>query len=167
MYNTGFEVKYHDIMEELTYKLKNNSDNNPDNNPDNKEEDCVYEYTSQDILDICDKLYMDELCSVFYSEDILDDKIDRGMKYVFEKMLDNQEFKIFFNKMKDSYFNETFVDLELTEEEKQTLRNNSHTMVILNLFSKELFYITHKCICQQINTGVIEPSLIYKLNDLV
>jgi len=163
MYNTGFEVKYHDIMEELTYNLKNNSDNNPDN----KEEDCEYEYTSQDILDICDKLYMDELCSVFYSEDILDDKIDRGMKYVFEKMLDNQEFKIFFNKMKDSYFNETFVDLELTEEEKQTLRNNSHTMVILNLFSKELFYITHKCICQQINTGVIEPSLIYKLNDLV
>ena len=159
MYNTGFEVKYHDIMEELTYKLKNN--------PDNKEEDCVYEYTSQDILDICDKLYMDELCSVFYSEDILDDKIDRGMKYVFEKMLDNQEFKIFFNKMKDSYFNETFVDLELTEEEKQTLRNNSHTMVILNLFSKEFFYITHKCICQQINTGVIEPSLIDKLNELV
>ena len=155
MYNTGFEVKYHDIMEELTYKLKNN--------PDNKEEDCVYEYTSQDILDICDKLYMDELCSVFYSEDILDDKIDRGMKYVFEKMLDNQEFKIFFNKMKDSYFNETFVDLELTEEEKQTLRNNSHTIVILNLFSKELFYITHKCICQQINTGVIEPSLIEQL----
>ena len=163
MYNTGFEVKYHDIMEELTYNLKNNSDNNPDN----KEEDCEYEYTSQDILDICDKLYMDELCSVFYSEDILDDKIDRGMKYVFEKMLDNQEFKIFFNKMKDSYFNETFVDLELTEEEKQTLRNNSHTMVILNLFSKELFYITHKCICQQINTGVINGSLIDKLNDLV
>ena len=159
MYNTGFEVKYHNIMEELTYKLKNN--------PDNKEEDCVYEYTSQDILDICDKLYMDELCSVFYSEDILDDKIDRGMKYVFEKMLDNQEFKIFFNKMKDSYFNETFVDLELTEEEKQTLRNNSHTMVILNLFSKDFFYITHKCICQQINTGVIEPSLIDKLNELV
>ena len=163
MYNTGFEVKYHDIMEELTYKIKNN----PDNNPDNKEEDCEYEYTSQDILDICDKLYMDELCSVFYSEDILDDKIDRGVKYVFEKMLDNQEFKIFFNKMKDSYFNETFVDLELTEEEKQTLRNNSHTMVILNLFSKELFYITHKCICQQINTGVINGSLIDKLNDLV
>ena len=163
MYNTGFEVKYHDIMEELTYNLKNNSDNNPDN----KEEDCEYEYTSQDILDICDKLYMDELCSVFYSEDILDDKIDRGMKYVFEKMLDNQEFKIFFNKMKDSYFNETFVDLELTEDEKQTLRNNSHTMVILNLFSKELFYITHKCICQQINTGVINGSLIDKLNDLV
>ena len=159
MYNTGFEVKYHDIMEELTYKLKNN--------PDNKEEDCEYEYTTQDILDICDKLYMDELCSVFYSEDILDDKIDRGVKYVFEKMLDNQEFKIFFNKMKDSYFNETFVDLELTEEEKQTLRNNSHTMVILNLFSKELFYITHKCICQQINTGVINGSLIDKLNDLV
>jgi hypothetical protein len=159
MYNTGFEVKYHDIMEELTYNLKNNSDNNPDN----KEEDCEYEYTSQDILDICDKLYMDELCSVFYSEDILDDKIDRGMKYVFEKMLDNQEFKIFFNKMKDSYFNETFVDLELTEEEKQTLRNNSHTMVILNLFSKELFYITHKCICQQINTGVIDASLIGQL----
>jgi len=159
MYNTGFEVKYHDIMEELTYKLKNNSDN--------KEEYCEYEYTSQDILDICDKLYMDELCSVFYSEDILDDKIDRGMKYVFEKMLDNQEFKIFFNKMKDSYFNETFVDLELTEEEKQTLRNNSHTMVILNLFSKELFYITHKCICQQINTRVIDASLIGQLFDSI
>ena len=162
MYNTGFEVKYHDIMEELTYKLKNN--------PDNKEEDCVYEYTSQDILDICDKLYMDELCSVFYSEDILDDKIDRGMKYVFEKMVRVQPwgFKTrFFNKMKDSYFNETFVDLELTEEEKQTLRNNSHTMVILNLFSKDFFYITHKCICQQINTGVIDASLIGQLFDSI
>lgn len=156
MYNTGFEVKYHDIMEELIYKLKHNT-----------EEDCEHEYTTQDILDICDKLYIDELCSVFYSEDILDDKIDQGMKYVFEKMLDNQEFKILFNKIKEGYFNETFIDSGLTEEEKQNLRNNSHIMVILTLFSKELFYITHKCICQQINTGIIDDSLMEKLNELV
>ena len=45
----------------------------------------VLEYNKEDILLICDKLYRDELISVFNASNLLDDKIDNGMKYVLEK----------------------------------------------------------------------------------
>jgi len=92
MYNTQFKVKYNTIEVELINKLKvktsqedneehdemkdleNDLDNDLENDLDNDLEDDEenYEYTSQDVLDICNKLYMDELISVFDSENIFD-----------------------------------------------------------------------------------------------
>jgi hypothetical protein len=157
MYNTNFIVKYNDIKEELIHKLKNKTDQEYIDIPDPE-----YEYSSQDILDICHKLYMDELSSVFYAENIIDDKIDQGIQYVLEKMLDNSDFKNIIDKMKELINFST-----ITDEHKSNLNENGDLMVLLILFSKPIFYVTHKCICQQFNTGSIDSQLIEELNQYI
>jgi hypothetical protein len=81
MYNTQFKVKYREIEQELCSKLKDKTEKEYNENPDDE-----YEYTSEDIVDICHKLYIDEFMSVFGADNILEDKIDLGMKHIFEKM---------------------------------------------------------------------------------
>jgi hypothetical protein len=168
MYNTKFIVKYHDIQEELDIILK--KDNEVDH----------YQYSSQDILDICNKLYRDELCSVFYAEDIIDDKIDKGMKYVFDLMLVNPDFKAIIDKKKELLLlKETKnLELELDTVDLDVINLESgldvidletvnldviNLEILLTLFSENIFYITHKCICQQITTGRIDTELLSKL----
>ena len=166
MYDTNFIVKYHDIQEELDLILK--KDNEVDH----------YQYSSQDILDICNKLYRDELCSVFYAEDIMDDKIDKGMKTVFDIMLVNPDFKAIIDKMKELLLLRESKNLELElelESESDTVNLESVNLdtinldtinleILLTLFSENIFYITHKCICQQITTGHIDTDLLEILN---
>ena len=36
--------------------------------------------------------------------------------------------------------------------------------ILLTMFSENIFYITHKCICQQITTGHIDTDLLEILN---
>ena len=154
MYDTNFIVKYHDIQEELDLILK--KDNEVDH----------YQYSSQDILDICNKLYRDELCSVFYAEDIMDDKIDKGMKTVFDIMLVNPDFKAIIDKIKalihlknKDYVKES-MNLETAELETAELETLE---IIFILFSENIFYLTHKCICQQITTEHIDNEIIKTL----
>ena len=184
MYDTNFIVKYHDIQEELDLILK--KDNEVDH----------YQYSSQDILDICNKLYRDELCSVFYAEHIMDDKIDKGLKYIFELMLVNPDFKAVIDKIKalihlknKDYVKESInletseletaeletteletADLETTELETAELETADLEMteletleIIFILFSENIFYLTHKCICQQITTEHIDNEIIKTL----
>ena len=167
MYDTKFIVRYHDIQEELDLILKKE-----------EEEEKYDQYSSQDILDICNKLYRDELCSVFYAEDIMDDKIDKGMKTVFDIMLVNPDFKAIIDKMKELLLlrESKNVELELeSESESDTINLESVNLesvnldtinleILLTLFSENIFYITHKCICQQITTGHIDTDLLENLN---
>ena len=162
MYDTKFIVRYHDIQEELDLILKKE-----------EEEEKYDQYSSQDILDICNKLYRDELCSVFYAEDIMDDKIDKGMKTVFDIMLVNPDFKAIIDKMKELLLlrESKNVELELElESESDTINLESVNLdtinleILLTLFSENIFYITHKCICQQITTGHIDTDLLENLN---
>ena len=155
MYDTKFIVKYHDIQEELDLILK--KDNEVDH----------YQYSSQDILDICNKLYRDELCSVFYAEDIMDDKIDKGMKTVFDIMLVNPDFKAIIDKIKELLLLRESKNLELELDTVNLDTINLDTInleILLTLFSENIFYITHKCICQQITTGHIDTGLLENLN---
>ena len=146
MYNTQFKVKYNDIKEELTYKLKS---------PEYKEtSDEEYAYTIDDILDICDKLYRDELLSVFDAEDIMDDKVDNGLRYVYDIMMKNEPFKEIIDEMTRLYISDD-VSLEQQETMKQ--------IIIISLFSQQLFHIMHKCICQQFDTGEIDEPLLVEL----
>jgi hypothetical protein len=159
MYNTDFKVKYHDIKEELNENLKNKT-----------LKDDEYEYSSQDILDICDKLYRDELCSVFYAENILDDKIDIYMKHVLKQMLVNPGFKSVIDNITELYFNKSSDSSDLPEEiidsseEKQDLREHIDIIIMFTLFSEDIFYMTHKCICQQNDTGLIDANLLTELH---
>ena len=142
MYNTNFIVKYNDIQEEL---LKNNNDES--------------EYSNEDILDICNKLYRDELVSVFYADDLLDDKIDSGMKYILEKMLENNDFKLLTNEAIVKFKNSCIEE----EEEGEERENNFKMILILTMFSQECFYLFHRCICQQLTLGIIDSDLLVQL----
>ena len=178
MYDTKFVVKYHDIQEELDLILKKEEERGVRGVPVDH-----YQYSSQDILDICNKLYRDELCSVFYAEDIMDDKIDKGMKTVFDIMLVNPDFKAIIDKKKELLLLKESKNLELELDtvnlESDTINLNTVNLdtinlesvnldvinleILLTLFSENIFYITHKCICQQITTGHIDTDLLENL----
>jgi hypothetical protein len=147
MYNTDFKVKYHDIKEEL---LKNKTSQQLESNSD---PEC--EYSNQDVLDICNKLYRDELVSVFYADDIIDNKIDNGIKCILEKMILNNDFKLLVDELKHYFFNDSY-----EETIKTYFTQNSNFMIILTLFNPECFYILHKCICQQLTLGTIDTNLL-------
>jgi hypothetical protein len=140
IYNINFDVKYRMIQDELNISY-------------NKD----LEYNKEDILLICDKLYRDELISVFNASNLLDDKIDNGMKYVLEKMLENSKFKLMMDGVKVYLKNK-----ELIVDEHE---DNIDMIIILTLFSQDCFYIFHKCICQQISLGIIEEDLLVKLDE--
>jgi len=187
MYNTAFKVKYYDIEQELIFKLKNKTElkNNNNEEPDNysieedgkreereegeereEEGEDDYEYTSEDIITICDKLYRDELLSVFYADSIMDDKLDKNMQYVLEQLNSNPEFKYIFDETKHLlYLYELNQTKHLTEEEKNIVKDNYDYVVLLTLFSQTLFYITHRCVCQQITTGTVDINLLNELNN--
>ena len=154
MYNTQFKVKYNEIEEELIHKLKDKTPEECAENPDEE-----HEYSSQDVLDICNKLYRDELLSVFGAEDLSDDNIDKGMLYVFDNMMMNDRFKEMMNEMETILINQILQKEEVTPEKQDSLKY----LLLLTLFSQHLFHITHKCICQQIETGMINNDLLVEL----
>ena len=159
MYNTDFKVKYYEIEKELTTKY--------DNEPDS-------EYTKQDIFDVCNKLYNDELSNVFYAENVYDEKIDKGIHSILENMMKNMDFASIIDEAKRRLFldlkpetNEEQITNE-EKEEKAKLDQNSIHIVLIIMFSKHMFYLTHKCICQQLVSGTIEPELLLSLkNELI
>lgn len=152
MYNTQFKVKYNTIENELIYKLK---DKTPHEYADNSDEE--YEYSGDDVIDICNKLYRDELLSVFGAEYLTDDKIYKGMIYVYDIMMTNNKFKEIVNLSYNKFIEVT----ELTSEKHE----NHQQLILIILFSKHLFHITHKCICQQIDVGTIDDELLVTLSN--
>ena len=158
MYNTRFKVKYNDIEDELIHKLKNKTPEEYDPKV-NENSDEEHEYSSQDVIDICNKLYRDELLSVFGVEDLTDDKIDKGMKYVYDIMMTNETFKETINKMANLTSNEFLKNEEITSEKEESIKQ----LILISLFSQHLFHITHKCICQQIEIGTIDHELLVEI----
>jgi len=155
IYNTDFIVKYHDIQEELLSNFNNNKNNDSEN-----------EYSEEDILDVCNKLYKDEIASVFFAEDILDDKIDIGMKTVLDNLLVNTEFQIIFNELK-GHFIDYISDDDSDDDDIINYEeiHNINLLVCLTLFSNKIFFITHKCICQQLVVGLIDNDLLQQLRE--
>jgi len=154
MYNTQFKVKYKDIEDELLHKLKVKT---PQDYEENSDEE--HEYSSQDVIDICNKLYRDELFSVFGVDNLIDDKIDKGINYVYNIMMTNEKFKEIINEMSNLSSNEFLEDKEITPEKQESLRQ----LILISLFSQQLFHIMHKCICQQIEIGIIDNELLVEL----
>ena len=64
MYNTECKVTYHEIETELVFKLKVKDTDTTTTDDDSP--DLEYEYSTQEIIDICHKLYIDEICSVMF-----------------------------------------------------------------------------------------------------
>jgi hypothetical protein len=160
MYNTKFIVKYHDIQEELVLKLKNKTEEEYLENSDDE-----YEYSNKDIIDICDKLYRDELCSVFYAENIIDDKIDKGIQETLQIMLLNNDFKNIIEDIKKVIYSIETPNRkgDIKDDLEENFQKNVTFFAFIILFSQNVFYITHKCICQQLDTGIIDNNLLEEL----
>ena len=91
--------------------------------------------------------------------DILDDKIDAGMIYIYEKMCMNTEFNKIIEDMSQLALNTYLPDNKLQEQQLLDFKQ----LITLTLFSKHVFYITHKCICQHLDLGVIDDELLVEL----
>jgi hypothetical protein len=147
-YNTQFKVKYYDIECELLNKLTNiNSE---------KVSEEETNYSSDDVLDVCHKLYKDEFLSVFYADDFSESQFNTNIDYVQNKMMENETFKKIIEDL-----------LELTIKQKlesiSINQDNLTELIFVSLFSQQLFHMTHKCICQQIELGVIDDKLLSEL----
>jgi hypothetical protein len=153
MYNTVFKVKYNDIEKELLHKL---NVKNPETNSDEE-----YDYSNQDVLDICNKLYRDELLSVFSAKDITDDTFDKGINYVYDIMFKNNSIKQIIDEMMNFTSNEFDKNKTFSDEQHESLKK----LMLISLFSQHIFYITHKCVCQQIEVGTIDDELLVELRN--
>jgi hypothetical protein len=130
---------------------------------DDDDEDLDIEYTMDDVRLICEKLYRDELLSVFEAESINDPNMDTGIKRVIEKMIDNVNFKQLLEDIKHE-----IIDVGKftgTPTEIANLVRNSEYLIFITLFSQHVFYITHKCICQLFTVNEIDPELIAHLKN--
>jgi hypothetical protein len=157
MYNTQFKVKYHDIKQELLEKIVSS-------NTEAGAEHGSELYSIDDINDVCYKLYTDELSSVFNAENIFDDKIDSGIEAIVAKMLaENVEFNSCIQDMKSDL--KKYNDFKFSKEHLD--EDTANCIVNLTLFSKPVFHLMHKCICQHLLEGVIDKYLINELKELL
>jgi hypothetical protein len=131
---------------------------------DEDDDDCEdLEYTMDDVHLICEKLFRDELLSVFGVETINDPNMDAGIKRVIEKMIDNKNFKQLLDDIKHELID--FSSFSGTPTEMENIRRNSEYLIFITLFSQHVFYITHKCICQLFTVGDVDPNLMDRLKD--
>jgi hypothetical protein len=119
-----------------------------------------YKYTREDVTYICEKLYRDELLSVFGAETLDDPEMDNGIKAIFEALINNDEFK------------QLLVDLNAVlldpskaknETELANLKRNTDYLIFITLFSQQSFYLTHKCLCQMLTQGKVQPEMMDQL----
>ena len=151
MYNIQFDVKYYDIETELLDKLKTKHEMGAVNINYDEE---VEEYTSQDVIDICEKLYKDELLTVFNVDDIEDNRILLTIQEIFKIMQTNSDFHTTLNEIKSQIIHDTSSNIGTN------VSLNTNEFIFFTMFSHQMFHITHKCICQMLSSGTIDDALV-------
>lgn len=111
---------------------------------------------SSELEYFCDKLYWDELLQVFHSNEILDEKMVEEFKKLLVKMNQNAKFK----ELNDEIIHRI---TKLYGSILTTQYDINYEMFTI-LFGKQAFYLLHKCIEQQYETGNIETSIFDKLS---
>ena len=119
-----------------------------------------YKYTRDDIAYICDKLYRDELLSVFDAESLEDPKMDAGIKMVFEHLIKHDEFIQFLEELSPKVMDKSKVK---TEQEQFNFKRNTDYLIFITMFSHQLFYLTHQCICKMLVNEHVGDELIGEL----
>ena len=127
---------------------------------DEDDEETEYKYTRKDITYICEKLYRDELLSVFDAESIDDPKMDEGIKAIFEALIKNEEFQSFLVEMNGLLSDPSTAK---TETELANLKRNTDYLIFITLFSQQTFYLTHKCLCEMLTLGHVTPEMMDQL----
>jgi hypothetical protein len=121
-----------------------------------------YKYTRQDIAYICDKLYRDELISSFDADSLDDPKMDAGIQMVFERLIKHDEFKQFLLELSTQVMD---ISKAKTEQDFLNLKRNSDYLIFITMFSQQVFYLTHQCICKMIVDGHVGPELMGELKE--
>jgi hypothetical protein len=156
------EIKVEEIKVEVQKEEPKKTESTVDDDDD--DDDCEdIEYTMDDVHLICEKLYRDELLSVFEVETINDPNMDAGIKRVIKKMIDNTKFKQFLDEVKNELID--FSSISGTPTEIDNVRRNAEYVIFITLFSQHVFYITHKCICQLFTVDDVDPNLLDRLKD--
>jgi hypothetical protein len=137
-----------------------NYNNNNDNNEDDDDDLSDYDYTREDIMYICEKLYRDELISVFDAESLEDPKMDAGIKMVFERLIKHDEFSKFLVELSPYVVDNSKAK---TEQEFFIYKRNSDYLLFITMFSQQLFYLTHQCICKMLVEGHVGDELLNEL----
>lgn len=130
--------------------------------PKEDEEEDI-EYTMDDVHLICEKLYRDELLSVFEVETINDGNMDVGIKKVIEKMIENPKTKKMLEDIKHDLVD--FSSFTGTPTEMENIRRNADYIIFITLFSQHIFYITHICVCQLFTTNDIDDEVVNFLKE--
>jgi hypothetical protein len=161
-YDVNFQVKYNKIYQELLDKLSVIKDDPEEINEEEK-------YTEEDVECICRKLYLDEIASVFKSNDFLDNKIDIGFRKVFKLLMRNEEFEIYINNLTISYVCKT--PIEIFDEDtynnlKTGLDKDMTYFSFLSLFDMKIFYLTHQLISHYLKNNLIDNRIFEKIKKL-
>jgi len=130
---------------------------------EDEDEDEDIEYTMEDVHLICEKLYRDELLSVFEVETINDGNMDAGIKKVIEKMVENPKTKKMLEDIKQDLVD--FSSFTGTPTEMENIRRNADYIIFITLFSQHIFYITHICVCQLFTINDIDNELVNLLKE--
>lgn len=162
LYNTEFIVKYASIEKELLEKNKlmvhsNEFTENED-----------YNYTEEDVLDICDKLYRDELLSVFNIDEIDDNFINNILFDLLTTLKQDSLFQQFLNTALQDYIDK-FPTIErdnmstLLNHNSPQLKTEFELLFFINLFCKQLFYLTHTIIISILKHTLIDDTIFKSL----
>jgi hypothetical protein len=138
----------------------NDTNNEDDTNDEDDDDDEDYNYTRKDIECICEKLYRDELISVFDAESLEDPKMDAGIKMVFQELLKHEQFSKFFVELSPYIVDNSKAK---TEQEIFNYKRNSDYLLFIVMFSQQLFYLSHQCICKMLTDGQVEEELMNEL----
>ena len=122
MYNTEIVLKYFIYDNELKSYLEDDEGNK----------------TVEQDLDLSEEKYRIEMLEIFGVKDICDDKINKIIHSVFEKMETDENMNDILKKMAKTFFSE---DAELG---------------LLVGFSYNYLYLLHPCICDLLKDGIIQ-----------
>lgn len=148
VYNTNFKVKYYDIQQEIIHKLETEII------PQQEEQ----LYTNLDVFAICEKLYRDELLSVFGMDEFSEEILFGYINNVYGSMLHNKEFDKIICETKQLIFDK----MSKNQDEQH---ENFNQFLLLLLFRSDIFYITHKCICQHLTLNKMDDYLLSSIKN--
>jgi hypothetical protein len=114
MYNLDFIVKYKQIEEDLIKKIDAGEN----------------EYSREDVYNICDELYRNELLAVFYGKNFEEKNINKSIDDLWNKLKDCPDFLTilhFYKKKTDTYTN----------------YSNEDVYIFTEMFNYHLFYLIH------------------------
>jgi superoxide dismutase len=94
---------------------------------------------------------------VFDADSLEDPKMDSGIKMVFEHLIKHDEFIKFLEELSPKVMDKSKVK---TEQEQFNFKRNTDYLIFITMFSHQLFYLTHQCICKMLVNKHVGDELI-------